>query len=329
MTNFRSLVPGGFFSADPNNKDVRRSIRTNNPGAINTANWVKLEAGFVGEQPDGAGNNTAIFETPEHGVRAWRRLLERYQASIGPLSLAKILKRYTGGGEAYTNYLAFVSAKSGVSPDALVNLPDLHQMLPIARAFFHYEAGMPSPLSDAQVSFGLGLDKPTPAAADLPSQAKLAAFAAAEAALELTWIDATSTAEKYLAPLRPIMRKLGHIGSKPVFYDWCAAFVTWNCRQVGYMIPDQPPGFWASMALVESWRHWSKDTGTYRSPDTPLQAGDIVMFEWFDGDNTFDHIGIFLRHDGANLVTAEGNRKNKSGFFQRNLKNVGGIVRLG
>ena len=328
MPNYRSLVPGGFFSANPDDLSVRRSIRTNNPGALNTGTWVPAERGYVGQQNDAAGNNTAIMETPEEGVRLWRRLLERYETSLGTLTLAKILKRYTGGGEAYSSYLAFVSARAGVAPTATVTLSDAHQMLVIAKAFFHYEAGKPSPLSDAQIALGLKLDMPVALVGTPQLASSLAAAAEAEAALALSWTGPDSEAEKYLAPLRPIMKKLGHIGNKPVLYDWCAAFVTWNCRQAGYVIPDQPAGFWASMALVESWKHWAQATGQYLPKESPLVSGDILLFEWNDGDTQLDHIGIYLRSQGNVLKVAEGNKANRSGVFDRQRTSVAGIVRL-
>ena len=43
---YASLVPGGFFSADPFDLSVRRSIRTNNPGALNVSAWQRAYAGF-------------------------------------------------------------------------------------------------------------------------------------------------------------------------------------------------------------------------------------------------------------------------------------------
>ena len=64
---YGSLVPGGFFSADPEDMHVPRSVRTNNPGALNISAWQKERRGFVGvTPPDSAGNKTTIYRTPEH-----------------------------------------------------------------------------------------------------------------------------------------------------------------------------------------------------------------------------------------------------------------------
>jgi hypothetical protein len=176
-----------------------------------------------------------------------------------------------------------------------------------------------------------------PAAADAaPSFAsaareRLASIADVEARLGLAWTGPTSEAEKYLQPLRAPMRQLGHIGAAPVFYNWCAAFVTFCARRAGYAIPDQPPGQGATMALVETWKGWARAEHCWFDPRTvPPERGDIVCFEWFDGDSALDHIGVVLEGAGAGttLTTAEGNRNNKTVKGARNLANVAGIVRL-
>ncbi len=167
--------------------------------------------------------------------------------------------------------------------------------------------------------------------ASAPINLKLAAFAASEAAKQLVWNGANSDAEKYLEPLREPMRKLDHIGSDKVYYDWCAAFVTYCCRQVGIDIPDQPSGFWATMALVESWQYWAKQKGYwYPRGSTKPQRGDIVTFDWYpDTGGEFNHIGIVRGYQGGSTVeTAEGNKSNQSGNFTRSLSFISGIVRI-
>ncbi|MBD2526664.1 peptidoglycan-binding protein [Nostoc sp. FACHB-133] len=159
---------------------------------------------------------------------------------------------------------------------------------------------------------------------------KLAGFAEDEAAKGLSWNGVNSEAEKYLKLFREPMLTLGHIGSSPVFYDWCAAFVTYCCRNVGAEIPDIPEGFWASMALVESWKYWAKKKG-YWNPKgsvTP-RRGDILVFDW-EGDSTLNHIGIVRGYTPENSViqTSEGNKSNKSGNFTRSMATVAGFIRI-
>src|SRR5262245_45962999 len=65
------LVPGGAFRADPMDLSCPRSIRTNNPGALNFSDWQTSRPGFIGKtQPDGSANHnvTTIYRTPEHGI---------------------------------------------------------------------------------------------------------------------------------------------------------------------------------------------------------------------------------------------------------------------
>lgn len=345
MVTFRSLVKGGFYSDDPSNRSVPRSIRCNNAGAINSPAWVRSQPGFVEAQLDAVGNDTAVFETPEHGVATWWELLRRYRASAGrtPFNLRYILTRYSGGNaRTAAEYAAFVSNKAGISPLAAIDIENSAGLLPIARAFFHYEAGQPSPLKDEQILYGFALARSgehTPAVAAFTDslgtsggrRARLVTIAKAEAARTLRWTAPTDEAEKYLAPLRPIMRQLGHIGTRPVLYDWCAAFVTWCTRQAGYQIPDQPIGFWASMALVESWRHWGAQQGLLKETSAGFryEPGDILLFEWFDGDRTLDHIGVCVGPaSGGKVPSAEGNAGNKTDLVSRAPANIPFVLRL-
>jgi hypothetical protein len=161
--------------------------------------------------------------------------------------------------------------------------------------------------------------------------ATLADFAEAEAAKQLTWVDANSEAEKYLALFREAMFDLDHIGRAKVFYDWCGAFVFYCCKQVGIEVPIQPDGFWATMALVESWKYWAKKQGSWYAKGTMTpKRGDILVFDW-DRDGELNHIGIVRGYTlGSSLIrTSEGNRKNQSGNFERSMDDVAGFIRIG
>jgi lysozyme family protein len=167
----------------------------------------------------------------------------------------------------------------------------------------------------------------------IPVHLRLATFAAAEAAKGLIWNGASSETEKYLSPFREPMRQLGHIESDKIFYNWCAAFVAYCCREVKITIPDRPTGFWATMALVESWQYWAKQQGYwYSKGETRPQRGDIVTFDWTNVDGTFNHIGIVRGHTPGSTVvqTAEGNHSSShiSGNFTQSLSNVSGIIRI-
>lgn len=159
---------------------------------------------------------------------------------------------------------------------------------------------------------------------------KLADFAEDEANKQLSWSNASSEAEKYLSTFRKPMQDLDQIGSAKVFYDWCGAFVYFCCNQVGIDMPVQPTGFWATLALVESWKFWGKQQGFfYRKGDQVPKRGDIVVFDW-DGDGELNHIGIVRGYTpGADTInTSEGNKQNQSGNFTRSLSSVAGFIRI-
>lgn len=133
-----------------------------------------------------------------------------------------------------------------------------------------------------------------------------------------------------VAPLVPAMKKLGHIGDAYSFVNWCSCFVTYVARRAGYIIPDIPSGFWASMALVDAYVFWAKQNGTWkeRREFNPTK-GSIVVFDW-DGDREANHIGIVESYTpgSSQFVAIEGNKDNVSGLFTRNISSVKGWIRL-
>ena len=158
---FRSLVPGGFFSSDPFDASVNTSIRTNNPGALNVADWVKKLPGYVGDKVtswSGASpNSTVIFETPEDGVAAWLTLMEHY-AARGADTVKEIIDTYGGKGQDYSDYVDFVVKRTGWGANHKIALSgnDI-DLMAFARAMFRYEGGKESPLKDTQILLGFQL----------------------------------------------------------------------------------------------------------------------------------------------------------------------------
>jgi hypothetical protein len=125
------------------------------------------------------------------------------------------------------------------------------------------------------------------------------------------------------------MQKLKHIGKKPVLFNWCASFVTWCAREAGFTIPDIPGDFWASMAKVEAWKYWAKQQNYWLGLAIEKMArGDVVVFEWQDGDKELDHIGIVASYAHGKLVTYKGNRGNRTVHDSRDTKFVAGVIRL-
>lgn len=156
---FKALVAGGYFSSAPFDKSIPASIRTNNPGALNVASWIKSAPGYVGDKVtsmSGAeSNSTVIFSAPEYGVAAWFTLLQKYRAA-GAVTLSAIINRY-GGGQDYSSYVAEVAAWSGIGEQDEISPDNDVTLLAFAKAMFRYEAGRPTPLSDAQIIYGFNL----------------------------------------------------------------------------------------------------------------------------------------------------------------------------
>jgi hypothetical protein len=159
---YGSLVPGGFYSADPYNLNVARSIRTNDPGALNYASWQSTRKGFAGiTQPDAAGNKTSIYRTPEHGTAAWYHLLSQIYGfgSVPTFALASLAQRYAGApsGAAVNAYVnGWVAWSNGaLSSTSTFNANDPSQMLVLARSMFSHEAGQKTPLQDTQIIFAI------------------------------------------------------------------------------------------------------------------------------------------------------------------------------
>jgi hypothetical protein len=162
---YRSLV-NGYFSS-PEDNTVKPSIWSNNPGAINGANkngapvrWVQDFPGFVKTVVIGGGNPIAVFETPEQGLALFWTLLKRYRdpAIWNPpvTTVQGIVNRY-GGGQDYSEYVKFVCSRTGFPPDKVIDLSDNAVLVPFAKAMFRYEAGVETPLSDAQIRYGFDL----------------------------------------------------------------------------------------------------------------------------------------------------------------------------
>lgn len=159
---FTSLVPGGFFSATPDDHAVPRSIRTNNPGALNISDWQRRRAGFAGvTESDRAGNRTTIYRTPEHGVAAWFHLLSVIYGlgSKTSFRIGELARRYAGteSGPAVDGYIAGwrAGSRGTIGEQTDLSLADDGQTLNLARTMFRHEAGRDSPLHDDQIGFAV------------------------------------------------------------------------------------------------------------------------------------------------------------------------------
>ena len=166
---FGALIDDAWFSAAPDDPAVNRAIRTNNPGALNISGWQRKRRGYVGQtQPDGAGNITTIYQTPEHGVAAWFFLLsDRYGYAVaGYFDLVSLAKKYAGSHATDAEVRAYTDGWSkwsngALRRDTIIHLASDDEMLLFAKAEFAHEAAAPSPLRDRQVVCGFALERNT------------------------------------------------------------------------------------------------------------------------------------------------------------------------
>lgn len=232
MPNYRSLVPGGYFARPEDNLPV--SIRSNNPGAVNGAAWERTMPGYVKDIKFDGKNNTAIFETPEQGVAVWYELMRRYQSS-GYKTLQQIVNYY-GGGQDYSEYVQFVVGKTGFPRNKVIDLKNDSELLPFAKAMFHYEAGKPTPLSDAQILYGFKLGRgENVAPSPVPPPPVVAAPAPPEAK--------PGTADKKPGLMDGLVKVLGWPWNAPTKPPVAPSITPSTPTPSAPIAPSAPPGF--------------------------------------------------------------------------------------
>lgn len=164
---FGTLAKNGWFSATPDDSDISRAIRTNNPGALNISTWQRSRPGFVGQTPaDATGNITSIYRTPEQGIAAWYFLLfNRYGfGKAGQFDLASLARKCAGQDAKLAEVKAYTDGWSKWSngtlqPDTVIHFAIDEELLDFAKAEFAHEAGAVSPLHDDQILYGFALER--------------------------------------------------------------------------------------------------------------------------------------------------------------------------
>ena len=153
---FDALVAGSFFSHNPDDMGLKRSIRMSNPGALNYSNWQRSRPGYVGLPRRPTAVPTAIgppsTERRRHGVAAWFVLLSKKYGyeNQGRLSLEQLAKKYTGSDASASAVRAYVKGWSQASggtlnADSVFRLNNTDEMLSLAKAMYAHEIGGPSP----------------------------------------------------------------------------------------------------------------------------------------------------------------------------------------
>lgn len=116
-----------------------RGIRNNNPGNIDYR-------GQSGASLEKSGGRFARFETAYDGLKALSRQLMRYfegKTTGKPLqTLNDIISTWAPGNENNTSaYIAQMSKRMGVSPNAILNLKDPQVMSSLMNGIIHHENG--------------------------------------------------------------------------------------------------------------------------------------------------------------------------------------------
>ena len=128
-----------------------RGIRLNNPGNVRRNDaWL----GMTREQPD---PDFVRFETPVDGIRAMARILMRYQGAYKLRTLRDWISRWAPPSENDTlSYIASVSQRTGIDPDAQISIKNPETALAVVRAIIHHENGV-QPYSNEEIAAGLKL----------------------------------------------------------------------------------------------------------------------------------------------------------------------------
>ena len=145
------LQEGGVIKAQ---NGLPLGLRQRNPGNIRPG------AGFIGETGTGSGYST--FGSDDEGLRAIQRLLMTYGDKYDIRTLRQLANRYAppSDNNPTGNYIDFLSEKTGIDPDAEINLAESGSS--IIPAIVGFEQGQ-QPYSQAQIDRAIraaGTDDP-------------------------------------------------------------------------------------------------------------------------------------------------------------------------
>jgi len=152
------FAEGGVIKAQ---NGLPLGLRQRNPGNIRPG------AGFIGETGDDGGY--ATFGSDDEGLRAIQRLLMTYGDQYGINTLRGLANRYAppSDNNPTENYIDFLADKTGIDPDAEINLADRGS--DIIPAIIGFEQGQ-QPYSQAQIDRAIraaGTEDPTEVSAIL------------------------------------------------------------------------------------------------------------------------------------------------------------------
>ena len=130
---------------------MSRGLRNCNPGNIR-----KSRVKYEGEVVPSRDTEFKEFRSMAYGYRAMFVLLDSYRSKYGLCTIRQMLGRYAPPTENFTEgYVRFVSSRTGIAPDEIVNTRAARDMIPIVAAMSQIENGVPAIISDIEEGWNL------------------------------------------------------------------------------------------------------------------------------------------------------------------------------
>ena len=134
---------------------MSRGLTNCNPGNIRQS-----KTRYKGERRPSRDSEFKEFESIAYGYRAMFVLLDTYSRRYGLCTIRQMLNRYAPPSENFTEgYIRFVSAKTGIAPDEIVNSRAARDMVPIVAAMSQIENGIPAVMVDVHRGWELFMEE--------------------------------------------------------------------------------------------------------------------------------------------------------------------------
>ena len=123
---------------------MSRGLRNCNPGNIRCS-----KTRYKGEKQRSRDSEFKEFESMAYGYRAMFVLLDTYSRRYGLCTIRQMLNRYAPPVENFTEgYIRFVSEKTGIAPDEIINSRAARDMVPVVAAMSQIENGVAAVMAD-------------------------------------------------------------------------------------------------------------------------------------------------------------------------------------
>lgn len=130
---------------------MSRGLRNCNPGNIR-----RSKVRYKGEVQPSRDAEFKEFRSMGYGYRAMFVLLDSYRSRYGLCTIRQMLGRYAPPSENFTEgYVRFVSSRTGIAPDEIVNTRAARDMVPIVAAMSQIENGVPATMDDVELGWKL------------------------------------------------------------------------------------------------------------------------------------------------------------------------------